>query len=184
MKRLFLIFTAAVCLLLTACGGSSAAKTAYDRFSKELNAAERISFTANVRAEYEHKTARFALSYTEDESGGTVTVIAPELISGISAKVLRGSTRLEYGEVSLDTGSLDEHGLSPMSAMPVMIQALRDGHLESFWTEDGKTVLQLTPSDDYICTVWFGDGMKPLHAELQSDGRVVIFADITDWSLD
>lgn len=173
----------AVCLLLSACGRANAVKSAYEDFSKKLSSADAFSFTAAVRAEYEHKTARFTLSYTEDESGGTVSVIAPELISGISARVSKGSTRLEYGDISLDVGMLNEHGLSPMSSLPALADALKSGHMESFWTEDGKTVLQLIPNDELICTVWFSDSMTPLHAEIQSDGRVIIYAEISEWKI-
>ena len=183
MKKLCLLILLALSLLLTACGEGRAFKSEYESFSKELASAEAVSFTANVRAEYEHKTARFALSYTGDESGAVVTVLAPELISGISARVSPDGTSLEYGEISLDTGSLDSHGLSPMSALPVMMRALKSGHLDSYWTEDGKTVLRLIPDDEYICTVWFGDEMTPLRAELQSDGRIVVFAQLSDWKL-
>ena len=183
MKKLCLLTLLALSLLLAACGKDRAFKSEYESFSKELASAEAVSFTANVRAEYEHKTARFALSYTGDESGAVVTVLAPELISGISARVSPDGTSLEYGEISLDTGSLDSHGLSPMSALPVMMRALKSGHLDSYWTEDGKTVLRLIPDDEYICTVWFGDEMTPLRAEVQSDGRIVVFAQLSDWKL-
>lgn len=183
MKKFVLPAMLAICLLLSACGKANAVKNAYEDFSKELSACDEFSFTAAVRAEYEHKTARFTLSYTEDDVGGTVTVIAPELISGISARVLKNSTRLEYGDVSLDVGTLDKHGLSPMSSLPALVSALKSGHLDSFWTEDGKTVLQLIPNDDLLCTVWFSDSMTPLRAEIQSDGRVVIFAEISDWKV-
>ena len=55
--------------------------------------------------------------------------------------------------------------------------------IEGGWNEDGKTVLRLVISDDYICSVWFDEAMTPLRAELQSDGRVVIYADISDWKM-
>lgn len=183
MKRKLLPLLLSLCVLLSACGKSSAIKSAYDAFAEELSRASSLSFNASVRAEYEHKTARFALSYAEDDSGGTVTVVAPQIIAGISAHVAKGSTRLDYGDISLDTGALDEHGLSPMSSLPLLVQALRSGYLDSFWEEDGSIVLQLIPNDDLICTVWFDTDMTPLRAELISGGRVVIYADITDWTL-
>lgn len=52
------------------------------RVSERVNAAQSLTFTANVRAEYEHKTAKFTLSYTEDDSGGAVTVLAPGAYRG------------------------------------------------------------------------------------------------------
>ncbi len=183
MKKKLLPLVLALCLLLSACGGSGEIKSAYDDCAEQLSSASSLSFNATVRAEYEHKSARFALNYVEDAEGGTITVVAPELIAGISAHVSKGSTTLDYGDVTLDTGALDEHGLSPMSALPLLVETLRSGYLDSFWEEDGKTVLQLVPNDELICTVWFGEGMTPLRAELVSDGRVVIYADFTDWTV-
>ena len=128
MKRVCLPLLAIVCLLLTGCAGREVEK-AYAGFSERVNAAQSLTFTANVRAEYEHKTAKFTLSYTEDDSGGAVTVLAPELIAGVTARVEPGSTVLQYDGVVLDTGSLDSLGLSPMSSLPVLVQAMKSGHL-------------------------------------------------------
>ena len=90
MKRVCLPLLAIVCLLLTGCAGREVEK-AYAGFSERVNAAQTLAFTANVRAEYEHKTAKFALGYTEDDSGGAVTVLAPELIAGVTRASSRGA---------------------------------------------------------------------------------------------
>jgi hypothetical protein len=90
----------------------------YNAFAERLDTLETLSFTAQVRAEYEHKTARFTLAYEQDGEGGRVTVMAPELIRGVSASVKPGSATLEYDSVVLDTGSLDSFGLSPLSSIP------------------------------------------------------------------
>ena len=148
MKRVCLPLLAIVCLLLTGCAGREVEK-AYAGFSERVNAAQSLTFTANVRAEYEHKTAKFTLSYTEDDSGGAVTVLAPELIAGVTARVEPGSTVLQYDGVVLDTGSLDSLGLSPMSSLPVLVQAMKSGHLDSYGEEDGLYVCRLEPNDEY-----------------------------------
>ena len=160
----------------------SRAEQDFEAFSARLNALASLRFTAKVRAEYEHKTARFTLSYAEDGSGGRVTVLAPELIRGVSARVEPGGTALEYDSVVLDTGSLDSFGLSPLSSMPVLAHALRSAHVDSAWEEDGKTAVQLEPEDGLRCTVWFAkDSMTPLRAELITDGRVTLVLDIKEW---
>lgn len=181
MKRILLPLLLCLCLLLTGCG-KSRAETAYESFAERLNSAESLSFTALLRAEYERKTARFTLSYTEDGTGGRVTVLAPELIRGVSAHVAPGGTALEYDSVVLDTGSLDSFGLSPLSSMPILAKALRGAHVDSAWDEDGKHCVQLEPQDGMRCTVWFEpESMTPLRAELISDGRVTVVLEIRDW---
>lgn len=169
-------------LLLSACGKNHG-ESDFKAFSERLNALETLSFTAQVRAEYEHKTARFGLSYEEDGEGGRVTVLAPELIRGVSARVKPGSSTLEYDSVVLDTGSLDSFGLSPLSSLPAMLRAMRLGHVDSIWEEDGKTVVTLEPDDELRCTVWFSkDDMRPLRAELITDGRVTVYVEISGWT--
>ena len=115
MRKLCLSLTLCLCLLMSGCGGREFAKARED-LAARLDGAECLSFTANIRAEYEHKTARFTLSYYEDAQGGRVTVLAPQLIAGVTARIQPGSTSLEYDGVCLGTGELDDFGLSPMSS--------------------------------------------------------------------
>ena len=181
MKRLIIPIFLCI-LLLTACG-KTRREGDYRAFAERLNSLDGLSFTAQVRAEYEHKTARFGLSYEEDGEGGRITVLAPELIRGVSARVKPGSSTLEYDSVVLDTGSLDSFGLSPMSSLPAMLRAMRLGHVDSIWEEDGKTVVTLEPDDELRCTVWLSKpDMHPLRAELITDGRVTVYIEISDWT--
>ena len=181
MKKFCLSLTLCLCLLMSGCGGREFAK-ARDDLAARLDEAECLSFTANIRAEYENKTARFTLSYYEDGEGGRVTVLAPQLIAGVTARIQPGSTSLEYDGVCLGTGELDDFGLSPMSSLPMLVQALKDGDMNPGWSEGGCTVLELQSTDELVCTVWFApEDMTPRQAELRSDGRVKVFAEISDW---
>ena len=181
MKRILILLL--LCAALLSGCGKNRGESDFRAFSERLNALDALSFTAQVRAEYEHKTARFALSYTEDAEGGRVTVIAPELIQGVTARVSPGGSTLEYDTVVLDTGSLDAFGLSPLSSLPVMLRALRTGHVDSVWEEDGKLVVMLESDDALRCCVWFSKGeMRPVRAELSTDGRVTVYLDISDWA--
>lgn len=183
MKRcIMIILSLCTALTLTGCG-KNRGESDYRAFAERINALKALSFTAQVRAEYEHKTARFGLSYEENEEGGRVTVLAPELIKGVSARVRPGSSTLEYDTVVLDTGSLDSFGLSPLSSLPALVRAMKLGHVDSVWEEDGKTVVLLEPDDTLRCTVWFSKGdMRPMRAELITDGRVTVYVEISDWT--
>ena len=181
MKRLYPLLLC-VCLVLTGCQRRDV-QAEFDSFSRTLSDSSTLSFTANVRAEYENKSARFSLSYSEDSDGGTVTVIAPELIKGIQAHVSPGGTQLRYDSVVLDTGALDSFGLSPLSSLPLLVQAMKSAHLDTFWEEDGQLVLQLEPDDERKCTIWFeSTSMIPLRAEIISGERVTVYIEISDWN--
>lgn len=181
MKKFCLIMLLCLCPLLSGCGGEEFSD-AREELARQLDESQSLSFTANVRAEYEHKTARFTLSYSQDEEGGIVTVLAPQLIAGVTARVEPDSASLVYDGICLGTGELDDYGLSPMSSLPMLVQALETGAMNSGWNEGNCLVLELQSSDELICTVWFEpEEMIPLQAELMSDGRVKVFAEISDW---
>ena len=115
MKKLYMPLIVCIALMLTACGGG-ASRRSVEEFSQELREREDLRFTSRIRAEYDDRCAEFTLEYISGSDGCTVTVISPDIIKGVSAHVKAGETALEYEGVMLDTGMLDDFGLSPMSA--------------------------------------------------------------------
>ena len=182
MKKSLLPLLLCVCLLLSGCGGR-AEETRFARFSEFLSARDTLSFTAELRAEYEDKTLRFTLAYQKDAEGQTVQVLKPERIAGIRARLGAGSGTLEYEGLILDTGPLDPYGLTPMNALPKLVEALCTGHLDSHWSEEGHPVFRLILDDQLSVSVWFEpESMTPLYAELQSGDKVCVFCGISDWN--
>ena len=110
-------------------------------------------------------------------------VLSPGLIRGVRARLEEGSSSLEYSGVMLETGELDRYGLTPMSALPALVKALREGHMHSFWTEGDCTVLRRIAEDTLTADVWMdSESMIPLRAELLSDGQVRVFCTISNWN--
>ncbi len=181
MKRICAVAVLLVCVFLSGCGNSRNAKNKWESFSEGLSSASSISCTVDLRAEYEDKTARFTLSYDESNGEGTVTVLSPSLIQGIKAHISDGSTSLVYEDVILETGDLDEFGLSPMSALPLMINAMKSGYYESFSLSGETMSFELVPDDHSSCRVWFGNTMEPMRAEIASEGIVKVYIEFRDW---
>lgn len=181
MKRLCLPMLLIICLLLSGCGGRPE-KQQYAQFVEELSARSSLSFTAELRAEYEDKTLEFTLQFDRDDSGSTVTVLAPDIISGIKAQFAEDGSALEYDGILIATGDLDEYKLSPMSALPTIVAALENGHLDSFWTENGMAAYQLIANDELIAIVYFdADSMTPCRAELICNGKMTVCCEIENW---
>lgn len=182
MKRLYPLALLALCLLLTGCGKNRALEEV-GTFSEKLRSAENLRFTADLRTEYEDKTVSFTLGFTSDTEGCTVTVIEPALIRGISAHVKDGDTKLVFDTVALDTGDLDDFGLSPMSSLPLLVNAMKNGFIDSAWEEGGEYCADIIASDELTAQIRLDKyTLKPTHAELISEGRVKVFADIKDWN--
>lgn len=184
MKRFVLpILLITICLSLTACGKPNLRQT-YDELSHQLQVNDALAFTARLQTEYPDRTYTFTVDYERDERSEAVTVVYPELIAGVRARVTGEATELEYEGLCLDVGELDDYGLTPMSALPVLIDTMTYGHLDSWWEEDGKTVLLLAADDHLSATVWLESGtLTPMRAELVSNGLVVVYCDISDWRL-
>lgn len=180
MKKRLVLIPLFLCLLLSACGNPALAR--YESFSQELSQRETLSFIAQLTASYPDRTARFTLRYALEDGVQRVTVLAPERISGISARLEPGKTSLEYDGLILDVGDLDDYGLSPMSALPLLVDALRHGHADAFWTEDGKDAVELLIDDHTRAQVWFDPEGLPCYAELVSDGLVTVSCHIKNWS--
>ena len=181
MKKRLVLLCLLLSLLLSACG--SAALDRFEAFSARLNQAEALSFTAELTAAYPARTARFSLRYSQEDGVQRITVLGPDSISGISARLEAGSTALEYDGLILDTGDLDEFGLTPMSALPLLTDALGRGHADAFWAEEGLDAVELLYDDFTRVRAWFDAEGLPCRAEIQCGDRVTVSCEIKNWSM-
>lgn len=180
MKRILLPLLF-ICLFLSGCG-SRADEKRFSEFSYALGEKESLSFTAQIRAEYDDRSLSFTLSYQKDAEGETIRVMKPERISGVKAHLSPGSSTLEFEGLILDTGPLDPYGLTPVNALPKLVEMLCTGHLDSHWNEAGSLVCRLILDDHLSASVWFEpERMIPYYAEIQSDETVHLFCEINDW---
>lgn len=182
MKRLCLPLVLIFCLLLSSCGSKVQAQR-FEEFSNNISHAVSLSFSSQLRCEYEDRTTDFTLNYSENSSGASVSVIKPEIISGVTGRVKPDSWALEYDELVIDTGDLDKFGLSPMTALPAFVQALKNGHVDSYWEEENSFVYELCCDEHLTVRVWFNAlNMIPQKAEIISDGQVKVFCQIENWT--
>lgn len=183
MKRLCLPVLLLCCLLLSACGDRSEEER-YAEFAQSVAEADTLSFEAGLRAEYEDRTLEFRLRCERDGEGCTVSVLAPETMAGIRARLTEGSSTLAYEGLVIDTGDLDAYGLTPVNALPRLLETMAGGHLESCWTEAGQDAFQLIADDHLSATVYFEpETMTPQEAELLSDGHLRVACQIEGWEL-
>ncbi len=181
MKRTALFALTIALLLLPGCG-MKAEETAIRDFQTALAAAQKVSFTAEVRADFSDKIEEYTLNYTKDADGAAVEVEKPELLAGLRARVGKDASALEYDGAALDTGPLAAWGLCPVSSLPELAAAMADGHLDLVWREGDAVAARFIPRDDLTVTVWFGADGAPYHAEEQSDGKVLVYCDIINFT--
>jgi hypothetical protein len=183
MRRTTLAALMILPVLLCGCGTNRDAKR-FDSFRTALAAASEINMEAAVTADYGDSVRAYTLRLTDTAEGSEIEVLAPELIAGVRAHLADGAASLDYDGVILDAGELAPNGLSPLTALPMLVGAAKTGHVDGTWREGGLLAVKLTPDDTVSLTLWLdADTMAPRRAELtgQDDGRRLISCEITDF---
>lgn len=173
-------------LLLPGCGEREARlERGFHAFREKMTATEDLSARVKLTASTGGAVSEYILDLSYDGSAVTVTIAEPELLAGVTAVAERGQTEIEYGSVRLGAGALDETGLTPMSALPAVIDAVQSGYLELLWWEEPYICARLHVSDSSVLTLWLEeDTLVPYVAEIASDGRVVVRAVFEDWTME
>ena len=172
------LFALMLTLLLTGCGGEEKDLTAQLQEQYALVAAATLE--ADVVCHYEDEVRAYSLlcAYTPEKS--IVTVLAPEQLSGITATLENGELTLSYDEISLDAGTYSAAAISPVAALPKLMEAAARGYVTE---ESGEEVndreclrlsADLSDRPGMLYTTWFdAETMLPLRSEISADGFVV-----------
>ena len=187
-----LLFLPMMLLLLTGCGGGQEGKTGAEALAVEIRgeymAMTGYSLQAQVNADYGQRVYDFTLSVTNDGEETAVVIREPEMLSGVTARIHGEEGTLEYDDLSLETGFLDGESLSPVSALPTLIEAARTQYIDRCTPADG--VLEVHCADPeqnsgtgQEVTLWFDAQTHALTGgEISQDGRRVIDCQITEFT--
>lgn len=184
-----------ISLFLSACG--SGEEESADNLALKLRgeylAAQCCSGTAAITADYGQRVYRYELEFQSDEEQTTLTLTSPETVEGLTARLSweEGSV-LEYDGTAIETGPLNQDGLTPVSAIPSMLHTIREGYLETCVLEQYEqgTVLRLTsrdpeqePGSGTQSVLWFEtDTFRLLRGEIWQDGFCVIQCEFSTFS--
>ena len=185
MKRVLPVLMI-MAIFLSACGESAALENALGEARERWAQSERVSFTAEVIAEMEQSRFDCSLSVSRCGEETTVEVLAPENLAGIKARLADGETELEYDGLILAVGN-GVGETSPLGAMPLLSDALLDGHVRSLWRESegerGLAAAEIYVSETDYALVWFEEeNFTPVHMELVSGGKAVVKCKIVSFT--
>ena len=113
--------------------------------------------------------------------GGTVTVLAPESIAGVCARLEGEKGTLEYEDLALALGRLPDSDLAPAAAPGVLVRAWARDWIASAGP-DGEDLLACYQGKDLEIRTWFDAGGLPLRAELALDGEVRFQGDVKNFA--
>ena len=182
-------------LLLAGCGGrrggDEAEQLALDIRAEYLSMAGCTARLA-VKADYGDRVFECVLDL--DHTAGTetaLTVVEPELLSGVTARFRTGSTLLEFDGTSLETGALTPEGLSPLECVPFLLKEIQEGFISQWGMETlGETeCVRFTTSDPTLkmgqgteVSLWFErEGYALKQSEITVEGVSVLRCAVTDF---
>lgn len=175
-------------LLLSACGGQQGGDRAEQRaleIRAEYVAMQACGGSMEVTADYGQRVYEYGIDFTWEKEGETVlTITAPENIAGLTARLEKGETALEYDGARIETGPLAPDGMSPVDAIPALLTYAREGFLAECVLEesDGVEILhavcrepEATPGSGREAGLWFdADTHTLLRGEISQDGYTVV----------
>ncbi len=177
-----------LCLLLTACGETSAEQRA-EQVQESLAAMS--GYRAEVKADLPRgeETLHYAFAIEHDGEETTVTLIEPQMLEGVSAVLTDGALTLTYDGLVLDAGTAGE-GVSAVNCAPLLLRAAAEGYVlrasvEAFGEEEDALFL-LCESE---CSgevlnyhAYFSAEGTPLYGEIEKNQEIIAFMEFTNFS--
>ena len=178
---------------LTACGGKDGGNEAEKILTQvrgkylEMSA---CSGHADLTADYGQRVYTYGMDFTWQQEGETLlTLTAPEIVAGTTAHIAAGETALEYDGVMLETGPLNEAGLSPVDALPALLTYAREGFAAECAMEEEESPRlhvicrdpETEPGMGTQADLWFDPETGTLlRGEVSNEGQTVIQCALSD----
>ena len=127
VRRSLLICVLMMTLSLSACGGGGGGSEAEElalTIRGEYLAMTSCAAQAVVTADYGQRVYRYELSAAVNGEEALLTLTAPETVAGLTARIEEDEGWLEYDGAILETGELAPGGLTPMGAIPALLEPL------------------------------------------------------------
>ena len=184
-------------LLLTGCGTSKkdSPENLAALIRTEYLSLAGWSSAVSLSADYGEQVFDFTVNAAWERDGDTViTVTGPELIAGITARIRDGETVLEYDGAGLSLGMLDMSGITPVSALPALMDCITTGYMaRCSWLGEGEArelvVLcrdpNAAPQEGVEYTMYFDPVTHAVkRAEVSVNGVLRLSARFSDFSME
>jgi len=184
-------------LLLAGCagGGKDDPRQAASVIRGEYLSMTGWSATAKLTADYGERVFSFTVDGRWEREGETVlTVIEPDLLAGITARIEDGEGYLEYDGAGLSIGLLDRDGLTPIALLPVLMKHVTEGYMaQCDWEGEGENRLlrvlcrdpELGEQEGTEYVLWFDPATHALlRAEVSVAGTTRLTALLTDFTME
>lgn len=183
MKRLLIVCL--IVILLTGCGGENAFINQAIDLRSRISESNECSFLAVVTADYGDSVYTFSMDCKREHDGSmTMTVTAPDTISGITAHISKGTGQLTFEDKALAFEMVADGQITPVSAPWLFMEALSGGFISTCGKDGAGMRIQI--DDSYAgmpldVDIWTGEDQLPVRAEMIWQGRRIVSIDIKDF---
>lgn len=151
--------------------------------------------TFQVCAHLGQQVYEFTLEGSWTQDGETVlTVMEPDWMAGVTARMTEEESVLEYDGAGMTLGTLNGDGLSPIAAIPTLMDQVAQGYIaQCSWAEEGEeTLLELLcrdpeeePGEGTEYVMWFDpDTFELCMGEVQVAGTTVLTVTSDDFTME
>lgn len=182
-KIIFVILSLSV--LLSSCGGKTRPEQQVLSVRERYEEMKSVTAKASITADYGERIYSYEVDLSGNASAGSLMVETPENIAGTVLRWSDGETRLDYDDISLETGPLTAGGLSPADAVPAILTAITSGELkECSLSREGELSAEFQSLRESSVTVicLFDKEQVLQKAELSENGRVVLTITFSHWN--
>lgn len=194
MRRSTVICVLMMTLVLTACSGAARADDPQEQalaIRAAYLTADSYAAKLDVTADYGQRVYTYSVDVTVTGGESVLAVTAPAELAGITARLVDGESQLEYDGAVLETGPLSADGLTPLGAVPALLECVRSGFIDNCGVErlgerDTIRVLCRDPErpagQGREITLWFDVADHTLiQGEVAVDGHRVVLCEFQEF---
>ncbi len=185
MRRVFALVL--LCLLLTGCGKEENVTNEAVKFRADLVQAGGCSYQVKISADFGDSVEEFTLSCRSMADGTTdFTILAPETLEGITARVTDAGGKITYEGMGVDFGLLANDTLAPAAAPALLVACWSSEYIasagfegESYRASYEKGFDEKTLKVD----TWFENNL-PIYAEVCYNNSRILRLELSEFQLD
>ena len=182
-----LISLVLVIVMLTGCGRKSSCVSEMMQLRQHISKGERITFEANVTADYGDRIYTFSLMCVADPGGSVdFSIESPDTIAGITGSVSEGVGKLTFDDTVLLFEPLTQGQLTPAIGPWLMFNAVLGGYVRS--ASKGKDGTEVTiddvfKSESFQTVLTLNQEQLPICCEIIWNNRRILSIEINNFTV-
>lgn len=188
MRKVFSLCVLMMTLLLSGCAGGGEDQKALDlalTIRSEYLALNRFFAQTELTADYGQRVYEYGIQVDASPEETVLTVTSPDLVAGVTGRFQTEEAFLAYDGLVLETGPLTDDGLTPITAIPALLEAVKSGYITAcsagedlFRVDCGSPDVPVGTGTEFV--LWFDPESHDLvRGEVSQDGRRCIFCEFS-----